>query len=88
MPRWRLLAADMTAPINNEVNLKKKITKLCGDCNAVADEIRSLAHTAKNPEAARILAERAQQLALSMIAPKVWGYLFHADERGHRDVVL
>jgi len=60
--------------------LKKKITKLCGDCNAVADEIRSLAHTAKNPEAARILAERAEQLALGLLAPKVWGYLFHADD--------
>jgi hypothetical protein len=78
----------MTAPINNEVNLKKKITLLCGDANALADELLALAHTAKELEAARILAERAQQLALSMIAPKVWGYLFHADERGHRDVVL
>ena len=49
----------------------------------MADEIRSLAHTAKNPEAARILAERAEQLALALIAPKAWGWLFHTDERGH-----
>lgn len=46
----------------------------------MADEIRSLAHTAKNPEAARILAERAEQLALGLLAPKVWGNLFHADD--------
>jgi len=77
----------MDAPNNNKAlpqeQLKKKITLLCGNCNAVADELRSLAHTAKEPEAARILAERAEQLALALIAPKAWGWLFHTDERGH-----
>jgi len=77
----------MTITINNKAlpreRLKRKVTYLCGDINAVADELRSLAHTAENPEAARILAERAERLALGLIAPKVWGYLFHADERGH-----
>jgi hypothetical protein len=56
--------------------LKRKITLLCGDAPALADDIKALAHTAHDENQALLLAMKASEIALVAISGDLWGYLF------------
>ena len=67
--------------------LRRKVLLLCEDANALADDIKYLAHTAQDEHQALLLAAKASEIAITAISPDLWGWLF---EQGHHssNVVL
>jgi len=67
--------------------LRRKVLLLCTDANALADDIKHLAHTAHDEHTALHLAAQASEIAILAISPDLWGWLF---QQGHHssNVVL
>jgi len=68
-------------------HLRRKVLLLCEDANALADDIKHLAHTAHDGHAALQLAAQTREIAIIAKSPDLWGWLF---QQGHHssDVVL
>jgi hypothetical protein len=60
--------------------LKRKVLYVCSDARFLGDEIVRLANEAKDPRQALQLAERAHQIAIEAVSPKIFGHAFAADE--------
>ena len=67
--------------------LRREVLLLCSDVNALADDIKHLAHTAHDGHAAVQLAAQTREIAIIAKSPDLWGWLF---QQGHHssDVVL
>jgi len=67
--------------------LQRDVLLLCSDANALADDIKHLAHTAHDGHAALQLAAQTREIAIIAKSPDLWGWLF---QQGHHssDVVL
>jgi hypothetical protein len=63
------------------------VLPLCSHANALADDIKHLAHTARDEHAALLLAAKASEIAIIAISGDLWGWLF---QQGHHssNVVL
>jgi len=59
--------------------LQRDVLLLCSDANALADDIKHLAHTAHDEHAALQLAAQAREIAITAKSPDLWGWLFQHD---------
>ena len=57
-------------------HLRRKVLLLCEDANALADDIKHLAHTAHDEHQAWLLAARASKIAVTAKSSDLWGWLF------------
>ena len=65
--------------------LRRKVLLLCSDANALADDIKHLAHTAHDEHQALLLAAKASEIAIIAISQDLWGWLF---QQGHSSNVI
>src|SRR5262249_25341820 len=54
-------------------HLRRKVLLLCEDANALADDIKHLAHTAQDEHQALLLAAKASEIAIIAISQDLWG---------------
>ena len=65
--------------------LRRELLLLCSDANALADDIKHLAHTAHDGHAALQLAAQTREIAVIAKSPDLWGWLF---QQGHPSNVV
>ena len=65
--------------------LQREVLQLCSDADALADDIKHLAHTAYDGHAALQLAAQTREIAVIAKSPDLWGWLF---QQGHRSNVV
>jgi hypothetical protein len=65
--------------------LQREVLQLCSDADALADDIKHLAHTAYDGHAALQLAAQTREIAVIAKSPDLWGWLF---QQGHPSNVV
>jgi hypothetical protein len=69
-------------PKVSTTRLRHRILAICEDANALGDLISEIAHEAKNPTEALLLAAKAHEIAILAVGPQVFGKVFkgYADD--------